>query len=131
MLLVLASAAAWAPQLRAPRRHTSRHAPPRAEIADDTDYYELRFGGTARMLGNAGQSNLRAASVCVIGLGGVGSWAVEALARSGVGALTLMDLDEVCISNTNRQLHSLSDTVGRSKAAVLANHLCFASSVNQ
>ena len=67
------------------------------------------------MLGNAGQSNLRAASVCVIGLGGVGSWAVEALARSGVGALTLMDLDEVCISNTNRQLHSLSDTVGRSK----------------
>ena len=75
------------------------------------------------MLGNAGQSNLRAASVCVIGLGGVGSWAVEALARSGVGALTLMDLDEVCISNTNRQLHSLSDTVGRSKAAVLAERV--------
>ena len=128
MLAVLASAAAWAPQLRAPsnaqpRHAPHRHAPPRAEIADDTDYYELRFGGTARMLGNAGQSNLRAASVCVIGLGGVGSWAVEALARSGVGALTLMDLDEVCISNTNRQLHSLSDTVGRSKAAVLAERV--------
>ena len=127
MLLVLASAAAWAPPVppvSLPRHHAPRrHAPPRAEIADDTDYYELRFGGTARMLGNAGQSNLRAASVCVIGLGGVGSWAVEALARSGVGALTLMDLDEVCISNTNRQLHSLSDTVGRSKAAVLAERV--------
>ena len=124
MLVALASAAAWAPPVRLPRRHAPhRHARPRAEIADDTDYYELRFGGTARMLGNAGQSNLRAASVCVIGLGGVGSWAVEALARSGVGALTLMDLDEVCISNTNRQLHSLSDTVGRSKAAVLAERV--------
>ena len=56
----------------------------------------------------------------VVGLGGVGSWAVEALARSGVGSLVLVDLDEICISNSNRQLHTLSHTVGKSKAGVLA-----------
>ena len=55
----------------------------------------------------------------VVGLGGVGSWAVEALARSGVGALVLVDLDELCISNTNRQIHALASTVGRSKAREL------------
>ncbi|MEO1174756.1 MAG: tRNA threonylcarbamoyladenosine dehydratase, partial [Myxococcota bacterium] len=57
------------------------------------------------------------------GLGGVGSWTVEALARSGVGQLTLVDLDDVCISNTNRQLHALTNTVGHSKAAVLGQRV--------
>jgi tRNA A37 threonylcarbamoyladenosine dehydratase len=59
----------------------------------------------------------------VVGLGGVGSWTVEALARCGVGSLTLVDLDEVCVTNVNRQLHALSSTVGTSKAEVLATRV--------
>jgi tRNA A37 threonylcarbamoyladenosine dehydratase len=61
--------------------------------------------------------------VCVVGLGGVGSWVVEALARSGVGALTLIDLDEVCVTNINRQIHALSGTVGAAKAEALAERV--------
>jgi tRNA threonylcarbamoyladenosine dehydratase len=71
------------------------------------DPYHRRFGGLARLYGSAGLEQLRRAHVCVVGLGGVGSWAVEALARSGVGQLTLIDLDDVCISNVNRQIHAL------------------------
>lgn len=65
-------------------------------------------------------ARLQACHVCVIGIGGVGSWAVEALARSGVGRLTLIDADEVCVSNTNRQLHALDGHYGRAKVAVMA-----------
>lgn len=79
-----------------------------------------RFAGVGRLLGPDGLARLAAARVCVVGLGGVGSWTVEALARSGVGSLTLVDLDEVCVSNINRQLHALSNTVGQSKAEALA-----------
>lgn len=82
--------------------------------------YEFRFGGLARLYGAAGLDRLRRAHVAVIGIGGVGSWVVEALARSGVGALTLIDLDEVCVSNVNRQLPALEGTIGRSKAEVMA-----------
>lgn len=85
--------------------------------------YETRFGAIGRLYGTAGLARIRSANVCVIGLGGVGSWVVEALARSGVGALTLVDMDEVCLSNVNRQIHALDDTVGRSKAAVLAERV--------
>lgn len=85
--------------------------------------YETRFGAIGRLYGRSGLARIRAAQVCVIGLGGVGSWVVEALARSGIGALTLVDLDEVCLSNINRQIHALDDTVGRSKAAVLAERV--------
>ena len=67
--------------------------------------FEIRFGGIARLYGLGGLERLRAAHVCVVGLGGVGTWAAEALARSGLGALTLVDLDEICASNINRQLH--------------------------
>ena len=63
------------------------------------------------------------ANVCVVGIGGVGSWAAEALVRSGIGAITLVDLDEVCITNTNRQLHALQSTVGRFKVDALADRL--------
>jgi tRNA A37 threonylcarbamoyladenosine dehydratase len=63
---------------------------------------------------------LRRSHVCVVGLGGVGSWAVEALARSGIGELTLLDLDDVCISNVNRQIHALDGQLGRPKVQVLA-----------
>lgn len=79
-----------------------------------------RFAGVARLYGADRLARLTRAHVCVIGLGGVGSWVVEALARSGVGALTLVDMDEVCVSNTNRQLHALANTVGHPKADVLA-----------
>jgi tRNA A37 threonylcarbamoyladenosine dehydratase len=85
--------------------------------------YEFRFGGIGRLYGTDGLARLRAAHVCVVGLGGVGSWAVEALARSGVGHLTLVDLDEICVSNVNRQLHALSAEVGRAKAEVLAERV--------
>lgn len=85
--------------------------------------YETRFGAIGRLYGTEGLARIRAAHVCVIGLGGVGSWVVEALARSGVGALTLVDMDEVCLSNVNRQIHAMDGTVGRSKAAVLAERV--------
>ena len=85
--------------------------------------FETRFGGIARLYGGSGLDKLRAAHVCVIGIGGVGTWAAEALARSGVGALTLVDLDEVCVTNINRQLHALTETVGRAKVEVMAERI--------
>jgi len=91
--------------------HDSTQFPP--------DYF-ARFGGVGRLFGLAGLARLRAAHVCVVGTGGVGSWAVEALARSGVGALTLIDLDDVCVTNVNRQLPALNGEIGRPKVDVLA-----------
>ena len=85
--------------------------------------FETRFGGIARLYGKDGLEKLRAAHVCVVGIGGVGTWAAEALARSGIGALTLVDLDEVCVTNINRQLHALTETVGRSKVEVMADRI--------
>ncbi|MGH8147601.1 MAG: tRNA threonylcarbamoyladenosine dehydratase [Rhodanobacteraceae bacterium] len=82
-----------------------------------------RFAGIERLYGAGSVARLALAHVAVIGLGGVGSWAAEALARSGVGALTLIDADEVCVSNTNRQLHTLASTLGRSKVGVMAERL--------
>lgn len=79
-----------------------------------------RFGGIGRLYGAAALPRLAAAHVAVIGVGGVGSWVVEALARSGLGELTLIDMDDVCITNTNRQLPALSNTVGHAKVDVLA-----------
>jgi tRNA A37 threonylcarbamoyladenosine dehydratase len=87
------------------------------------DDFETRFGGIARLYGQNGLEKLRAAHVCVIDLGGVGTWAAEALARSGVGALTLVDLDEVCVTNINRQLPALTATVGRAKVEVMAERI--------
>src|SRR5580658_2547566 len=85
--------------------------------------FETRFGGIARLYGREGLARLRAAHVCVVGIGGVGTWAAEALARSGIGAITLVDLDEVCASNINRQLHALTETVGRAKVEVMADRI--------
>ena len=82
-----------------------------------------RFGGVARVYGEAAASRFATAHVCVIGVGGVGSWAVEALARSGVGALTLVDLDNVAESNINRQLPALESTLGRAKVDVLRDRV--------
>jgi tRNA A37 threonylcarbamoyladenosine dehydratase len=85
--------------------------------------YETRFGAVGRLLGRQGLDRLREAHVAVVGLGGVGSWAVEALARSGVGTLTLVDLDEVCLSNVNRQVPALDGCIGRFKAEALAERV--------
>lgn len=82
-----------------------------------------RFAGIERLYGAGSVARLASARVAVIGVGGVGSWAAEALARSGIGALTLIDADEVCISNTNRQLHTLASTLGKSKVGVMAARL--------
>nr|WP_297459509.1 tRNA cyclic N6-threonylcarbamoyladenosine(37) synthase TcdA [uncultured Halomonas sp.] len=84
------------------------------------DDYELRFGGIRRLYGARAVARFRRAHVVVVGVGGVGSWAVEALARAGIGKLTLIDLDDVCVSNVNRQLHALDGTIGRPKVEVLA-----------
>jgi len=82
-----------------------------------------RFIGIAKLYGEAGFVRIQQAHVCVVGVGGVGSWAVEALARSGVGELTLIDLDHVAESNINRQLHALDSQLGRAKIAVLAERI--------
>jgi tRNA A37 threonylcarbamoyladenosine dehydratase len=80
----------------------------------------LRFAGIDRLYGVGAVQRLSGKQVCVVGLGGVGSWAVEALARSGVGSLVLVDADDICLSNSNRQLHALEGNFGRGKAEVLA-----------
>jgi len=88
----------------------------------DDDYLN-RFGGVGRLYGAAAPPRLARAHVCVVGVGGVGSWVVEGLARSGVGALTLVDLDDVCVTNVNRQLPALDGQIGRPKVAVLAERV--------
>lgn len=85
--------------------------------------HTMRFKGVEQLLGTEHFKRVTRASVCVVGLGGVGSWSVEALARSGVGAITLVDLDEVCITNINRQIHALTETVGLAKAELLAQRI--------
>lgn len=85
------------------------------ETSDD----ERRFGGLRRLYGDAGYQRLRGLRLAVVGLGGVGSWTVEALARSGVAALTLIDLDHVAESNINRQLQALTSTLGQHKGEAL------------
>jgi len=78
-----------------------------------------RFDGITRLYGNEGMQIISTMHVCIVGLGGVGSWVVEALARSGIGNLTLIDYDEVSEGNINRQMHALDNTIGRKKAEVL------------
>ncbi|QIM68748.1 tRNA cyclic N6-threonylcarbamoyladenosine(37) synthase TcdA [Basfia succiniciproducens] len=83
------------------------------------DNYEQRFGGIGRLYTPQGLERLRQAHVCVIGIGGVGSWCVEALARSGVGKLTLIDMDDICVTNINRQIHALTGNIGKLKTEVM------------
>ena len=100
---------------------TERPVPVPARL--DGTSAEDRFGGVIRLFGAEGFRRLREAHVCVVGLGGVGSWTVEALARSGVGALTLVDLDDVCVTNVNRQLHAVDGEIGRPKAEAMARRV--------
>jgi len=92
------------------------------EAAAPADF-ERRFGGLARLYGQAGAQRIRQAHAVVIGLGGVGSWAAEALARSGVAKLTLIDLDHISESNINRQLHALDSTLGQSKVEAMRERI--------
>ncbi len=89
------------------------------ELLQD-DEYERRFAGVAKIYGEDSFSHYEKSHVMVIGIGGVGSWAVEALARSGVGELSLVDMDVVAASNINRQLPAMSTTLGHEKIAVMA-----------
>ncbi|WP_229794163.1 tRNA cyclic N6-threonylcarbamoyladenosine(37) synthase TcdA [Arenicella chitinivorans] len=93
-----------------------------SELTPDADHAR-RFGGIARLYGDAGLQRLSQAHICVIGVGGVGSWVVESLARSAVGRLTLIDMDMVALSNVNRQILATSETVGRDKIRVLQDRV--------
>lgn len=92
-------------------------------MARETVTEDPRFDGFRTLVGDESYRKIHAASVCIVGLGGVGSWVAEALARCGVGTLTLVDLDDVCVTNVNRQLQALDSTVGLPKAEVLAARL--------
>jgi tRNA A37 threonylcarbamoyladenosine dehydratase len=89
---------------------------------DDIDFAR-RFGGVKRLYGERALERFRTAHVCVIGVGGVGSWIVEALARSAVGHLTLIDLDNVAESNINRQIQALTSTIGQPKVEALRDRI--------
>ena len=91
----------------------------------DLENYKLhrRFDRMGRLIGDEKMKHLFQSHVMVIGLGGVGSWSAESLARSGVGTLTLVDFDEICVTNFNRQLHALDRTVGSQKVDVMADRL--------
>jgi tRNA A37 threonylcarbamoyladenosine dehydratase len=91
-------------------------------VQDDADLAR-RFGGLERLYGVAGATRIRESHVLVAGIGGVGSWAVEALARSGVGRLTLIDLDHIAESNINRQIHALDETVGQAKVEAMRERI--------
>ena len=93
------------------------------DIAAATDSFARRFGSLGRLIGEDALARLRGARVTVVGIGGVGSWTVEALARSGVGALTLIDMDHVAESNINRQVLALEATLGAAKAQVMADRV--------
>ena len=90
---------------------------------DEAVDLQRRFGGLERLYGVAGAAAIRSAHVAVAGIGGVGSWAVEALARSGVGEITLIDLDHVAESNINRQVHALEGTLGQAKVEAMRERI--------
>ena len=103
--------------------HLPASAPSPELSADSHALQQRRFGGLDRLYGQNGAARIRAAHVAVVGIGGVGSWAAEALARSGVGRLTLIDLDHVAESNINRQIHALENTVGQAKVLAMRDRV--------
>ena len=82
-----------------------------------------RFGGVARLYSESSLDKFQNAHVMVIGIGGVGTWIAEGLARSAIGEVTLVDLDDICVTNTNRQIHALQHTIGQPKVSVMAERL--------
>ncbi|MGS2722753.1 tRNA cyclic N6-threonylcarbamoyladenosine(37) synthase TcdA [Porticoccus sp. GXU_MW_L64] len=85
--------------------------------------YQQRFGGIARLYGERGLQALHNGHFVVVGIGGVGSWAAEALVRTGLGVITLVDMDDICVTNSNRQVHTLASTIGQAKTHALAQRL--------
>jgi len=92
-------------------------------VQSDSPDYVRRFSGVSRLYGEQGLAKLQAAHACIIGIGGVGSWAVEALARSAVGHITLIDLDNIAESNVNRQLHAINGIFGMAKVTAMAQRI--------
>jgi len=90
---------------------------------DESADLQRRFGGLERLYGVSGAAAIRSAHVAVVGIGGVGSWAAEALARSGVGQITLIDLDHIAESNINRQIHALDSTLGQAKVQAMRERI--------
>ncbi|MFC6672597.1 tRNA cyclic N6-threonylcarbamoyladenosine(37) synthase TcdA [Marinobacterium aestuariivivens] len=88
-----------------------------------SDAFDNRFGGSRRLYGADAVDLYRRSHVCVIGIGGVGSWVAEALARTAIGRITLIDLDDICVTNTNRQIHALGGNIGRAKVEVMAERI--------
>ena len=84
---------------------------------------KARFGGIQRLFGAEQSTQLQNSHVAIVGVGGVGCWAAEMLARAGVGKITLIDADEICVTNINRQIHALDSTVGQSKVRVMADRI--------
>jgi tRNA threonylcarbamoyladenosine dehydratase len=93
------------------------------EMSENNPNDERRLSGVARLYGDQAYQTLQTQHVAVIGIGGVGSWAAEALARSAIGKMTLIDFDQVSISNTNRQIHALEGEYGKAKISVMAQRL--------
>lgn len=98
---------------------------PNAEHSNEEDNYRLhrRFDRMGRLIGDHGMQTLFTSHAMVIGLGGVGSWAAESLVRSGVGRMTLVDFDLICVTNTNRQLHAMRGSTGKPKVEVMGQRL--------
>jgi len=91
-------------------------------MSNPDDYY-ARFGGIGRLFGHKAMDTIKNAKILVIGIGGVGSWVAESFARSGVNHQTLVDLDDVCVTNINRQVHATSTTVGQFKVDVMKKRI--------
>lgn len=89
----------------------------------ETVDFARRFGGVSRLYGADGLAQLQAAHICIIGIGGVGSWAAEAIARNAVGTITLIDLDNIAESNVNRQLHAVDGAFGKAKVTAMAERI--------
>ncbi|PHV10211.1 tRNA threonylcarbamoyladenosine dehydratase [Chitinimonas sp. BJB300] len=92
------------------------------DTQDDLNY-SRRFGGIARLYGASALTRFEAAHICIIGVGGVGSWAAEAIARSAVGQISLIDMDHVAVSNVNRQLHAVDGNLGKAKVTAMAERI--------
>lgn len=90
---------------------------------NQAEHDESRFGGVLRLYGQTAVDRFRSAHVCIVGIGGVGSWIVESLARTGIGTITMIDLDDVCLTNINRQLPALTETVGQPKITVMKERI--------
>lgn len=89
----------------------------------DNTAYQERFGGIGRLYGRKALDVFNDSHITIVGIGGVGSWVAEALARTGIGKISLVDMDDICLTNTNRQIHALNETVGKSKISTMAKRL--------